>query len=216
MGRLKKILVTIILFSVVLAGALFAAEDPTSTTVTIASIVKEPMPVNPSIIIGIGSAQLTSYISPETETTVITGLDLTRDGTFTFALMTSEEIVVTTNSTKLNLEIEIVAEGFHLYDYDYTGFLEGSSLDEANIKERNAVPLKTNSPDIEIPQFYGTNENVTVTHTEGTRNKIHIQFNKGTTKANLILGTFNVEWDGKRPLDAGIYKAKVSVIYSTQ
>ena len=211
---MKKILFIIAIFSLVLCMSLFA-EDPTMSTVTIASIVQAPESPNPSIIIGIGSAELSSYVSPETETTVITGLNLTKDGSFTFALMTSEEITVTTNNTKTNLRIEIKAEGFHLYEYDYTGITEGSMMDEANIKQHNAVPLLSTSPDIDIPQFYGNNENVTVNHVAGTKSAIDIQFNKGTTKANLILGTFNVAWEGKRPLDVGIYKAKVSVIYST-
>ena len=77
------------------------------------------------------------------------------------------------------------------------------------------MPLASNNPEIEIPQFYGNNENVVVSHSGASKNAIEVQFNKGTTKANLVLGTFNVEWEGKRPLDAGIYKAKVSVVYST-
>lgn len=211
---MKKILFIIAIFSLVLCMSLFA-EDPTMSTVTIASVVQEPLQVNPSIIIGIGSAELSSYVSPETEMTVITGLNLTKDGTFTFALMTSEEINIVSNNSKMYLQIEIVAEGFHLYDYDYTGIMEGSSMDAANIKQRDAVPLLSTTPEIEIPQFYGNNENVTVRHSQGAKNKINIEFNKGITKAQLILGTFNVEWQGKRPLDVGIYKAKVSVIYST-
>ena len=211
---MKKILFVIAIFSLVLCMSLFA-EDPTMSTVTIASVVQEPLQVNPSIIIGIGSAELSSYVSPETEMTVITGLNLTKDGTFTFALMTSEEINIVSNNSKMYLQIEIVVEGFHLYDYDYTGIMEGSSMDAANIKQRDAVPLLSTTPEIEIPQFYGNNENVTVRHSQGAKNKINIEFNKGITKAQLILGTFNVEWQGKRPLDVGIYKAKVSVIYST-
>ena len=211
---MKKILFAIVMFSMILCLPLFA-EDSIMSSITLASVVQPPVQVNPQIIIGIGSAELSSYISPLQETTVITGLNLTKDGSFTFALMTSEEITVTTNSTRMAMEIEIVAEGFHLYDYDYTGIMEGSSMDEANIKQRNAVPLLSNSPEISIPQFYGSNENVVVNHTSEAKNKIQITFNKGTTKAQLILGTFNVDWQGKRPLDVGIYKAKVSVIYST-
>ncbi|MBR1582681.1 MAG: hypothetical protein IKP61_00190 [Spirochaetales bacterium] len=211
---MKKILFTIAMLSLIICCSVFA-EDLTSSTVTVASIVQAPLQVNPSIIIGIGSAELSSYVSPETETTVITGLNLMKDGTFTFALMTSEEINIVSNNNKMSLQVEIIAEGFHLYDYDYTGIMEGSSMDEANIKERNAVPLLSTTPEIEIPQFYGSNENVTVNHISPEKNKINIQFNKGVTKADLILGTFNVAWEGKRPLDAGIYKAKVSVIYST-
>ncbi len=182
--------------------------------VTIASVVKVPETVNPQIIIGIGSAELTYYVSPDQETTTITGLNLMEDGSFTFALMSSEEVYISTGSLRASLDIEIVAEGFHLYDYNYTGILAGSSMDEANIKQKNAVPLLSTRPVIEIPQFYGNNENVTVRH-EGDGNKISITFNKGTTRAELILATFKIEWKGKRPLEAGIYKAKVSVIYSS-
>ena len=213
---MRKVLLVIILFSIALCAPLFAA-DSTTTTVTIASVVPAPIKANPAIIISFVTPELTTTVTTATgeESTVITGMNLTEDGSLKFSLMTSEEITVTTNSTKLNLQIEIVAEGFHLYDYDYTGATEGSLMDESKIKQRNAVPLLSNTPEIQIPQFYGNNENVVVNHTGAGKNAIEVQFNKGTTKANLVLGTFDVEWEGKRPLDAGIYKAKVSVVYST-
>ena len=213
---MRKTLFIIILFSMVLCSLLFA-EDSTTTTVTIASVVEAPIKENPSIIINFVTPDIATTVETNTgeETTVITGLNLTEDGSFTFSLMTSEEITVTTNSTKLNLQIEIVADGFHLYDYDYTGADEGSVLNDSKIKQRNAVPLLSTKPEINIPQFYGSNENVVVNHANGAGNAIEVQFNKGTTRANLVLGSFNVEWEGKRPLEAGIYKAKVSVVYST-
>ena len=138
-----------------------------------------------------------------------------QDGQFTFVLMTSEEVRIPRGGQKTYLHIEVKAEGFHRYDYNYTGFLEGSSMDEANIKEHNAVPLLSTTPYITIANFYGDNENVDVKHVENKGNKVEIQFLEGVTKANLILGTFTVEWKGKRPLEAGIYKAKVSITYST-
>lgn len=213
---MRKVLLVIILFAIALCSPLFAA-DSTTTTVTIASVVPAPIKANPAIIISFVTPELTTTVTTATgeETTVITGMNLTEDGSLKFSLMTSEEITVTTNSTKLNLQIEIVAEGFHLYDYDYTGATEGSLMDESKIKQRNAVPLRSTTPEIDIPQFYGNNENVVVNHTGAGKNAIEVQFNKGTTKANLVLGTFDVEWEGKRPLDAGIYRAKVSVVYST-
>ena len=213
---MRKVLLVIILFSLALCAPLFA-EDSTTTTVTLASIVEAPVKANPSIIISFVTPDITTNVETSTgeETTVITGLNLTEDGSFTFSLLTSEEITVTTNSTKLNLQIAIVADGFHLYDYDYTGATEGSQMNEGKIKQHNAVPLLSTAPEINIPQFYGSNENVVVSHVNGAKNSVEVQFNKGTTKANLVLGTFDIAWEGKRPLDAGIYKAKVSVVYST-
>ena len=216
---MRKALLVIILFSMVLFAPLFAA-DSTTTMVTIASMVEAPVKASPAIILTFVTPQLATTVSTSTTTTttgevdsIISGLNLTEPGTLTFSLLTSEEIVVTTESTKLNLSIEIVADGFHLYDDSSVS--EGSILDDSKIKQRNAVPLASNNPEIEIPQFYGNNENVVVSHSGASKNAIEVQFNKGTTKANLVLGTFNVEWEGKRPLDAGIYKAKVSVVYST-
>ena len=213
---MRKVLLAIILLCATLCAPLFA-EDTTSTTVTIASVVEAPLKASPSIVISFVTPEIQTNIeaNTEAEATVITGLNLTEDGSFTFSLMTSEEVVVSTESTKLNLQIEIVADGFHLYDYNYTGATEGSVLNDSKIKQRNAVPLLSNTPEINIPQFRGSNENVVVSHANGAANAIEVQFNKGTTKANLILGSFNVEWEGKRPLEAGIYKAKVSVVYST-
>ena len=215
---MRKALLVIILFSVVLIASLFAG-DSTTSTVTIASVVEAPIKENPSIIISFVTPDIATTVETTgtkgEETTAITGLDLTENGSLSFSLMTSEEITVTTNSTKLNLQIEIVAEGFHLYDYDYTEATVGSVMNDSKIKERNAVPLLSTTPEINIPQFYGSNENVVVNHAGGAKNAIEVQFNKGTTKANLVLGSFDVEWEGKSPLDAGIYKAKVSVVYST-
>ena len=76
------------------------------------------------------------------------------------------------------------------------------------------LSVKQKSPEVEIPEFRGSNENVSVYHT-GDGNKIGVQFNKGITKADLVLGTFSISWKGKSPLDEGVYKAKVSVVYST-
>lgn len=180
-----------------------------SSTVTIASIVDGNPQVNPSIVIGLSSAQLTYFVSPEQETTVISGLDLTEDGSFTFAMMTSDEVFIYNEAQKYGLSIEIVADGFHLYDYE-----GDSSADNLTLKQKYAVPLLTSSPEVEIPEFRGSNENVSVYHT-GDGNKIEVQFNKGMTKADLVLGTFSISWKGKSPLDAGVYKAKVSVVYST-
>ena len=212
---MRKAILVIILFSMVLIAPLLA-EDSTTTTVTIASVVEAPVKATPIIVINFVTPELTTTVTTETgvdSSTVITGLNLTEEGSLTFSLMTNEEITVTTESTKLNLQIEIKADGFHLYDDAIVG--DGVIFDDSKIKQRNAVPLLSSAPEIEIPQFYGSNENVVVNHANGANNAIEVQFNKGTTKANLVLGTFNVGWEGKRPLDAGIYKAKVSVVYST-
>lgn len=208
--NMRKAILTLLLLMVLCFGFAFAD----TTSLTIASIVKDTTQINPSIIIGIGSAELTYYVNPDQETTEITGLNLTQDGSFTFALMTSEEVIINSESQKYGLSIEIQADGFHLYDYDYTGSMNGSSGEELNIKQKYAVPLTTSNPEVEIPGFYGANENITVYHS-GSKNRIEVQFDKGKTKAELILGTFTIQWKGKRPLEAGIYKAKVNVIYST-
>ena len=207
---MRKVILTALLLMVLLIGSAFAD----TTSLTIASIVKDTTQTNPSIIIGIGSAELTYYVNPDTETTEITGLNLTEDGSFTFALMTSEEVIINSESQKYGLSIEIQADGFHLYDYNYAGDMGGSSWDELSIKQKYAVPLTTSNPEVEIPDFYGANENISVYHS-GAKNRIEVQFDKGRTKAELILGTFTIQWKGKRPLEAGIYKAKVNVIYST-
>ena len=211
---MKKLLFISLLLVLVLTGQVYA-ETMTGSSVTIASVVQPPETTNPSIIIGIGSAELSYYMTPDQETTAVTGINLMEDGQFTFVLMTSEEVRIPRGGQKTYLHIEVKAEGFHRYDYNYTGLLEGSSMDEANIKEHNAVPLLSTTPYITIANFYGDNENVDVKHVENKGNKVEIQFLEGVTKANLILGTFTVEWKGKRPLEAGIYKAKVSITYST-
>ena len=207
---MRKVILTALLLMVLFIGNAFAD----TTSLTIASIVNDTTQINPSIIIGIGSAELSYYVNPDQETTEITGLNLTEDGSFTFALMTSEEVIINSESQKYGLSIEIQADGFHLYEYNYNGIMDGSSMDELSIKQKYAVPLTTSNPEVEIPGFYGANENVSVYHS-GSKNRIEVQFDKGKTKAELILGTFTIDWKGKRPLEAGIYKAKVNVIYST-
>lgn len=202
---MKKVSVALMLMMVLFAQ--YASAD--SSTVTIASIVDGNPQVNPSIVIGLSSAQLTYFVNPEQETTVISGLDLTEDGSFTFAMMTSDDVFIYNEAQKYGLSIEIVADGFHLYDYEGE-----SSSDNLTLKQKYAVPLLTSNPEVEIPEFRGSNENVSVYHT-GDVNKIGVQFNKGMTKADLVLGTFSISWKGKSPLDEGVYKAKVSVVYST-
>ena len=202
---MRKIPLIVMLVLVLCAGSAFAD----SSTVTIASIVDGTPQVNPSIVIGLSSAQLTYFTNPGQETTVISGLDLTEDGSFTFAMMTSDEVFIYNEAQKYGLTIEIVADGFHLYGYEGE-----SSSDNLTLKEKYAVPLLTSSPEVEIPDFQGANENVSVYHAGGA-NRIEVQFNKGMTKADLILGTFSISWKGKSPLDEGVYKARVSVVYST-
>ncbi len=62
--------------------------------------------------------------------------------------------------------------------------------------------------------FNGENENCEVKHA-GADNKVEVEFIQGVTRENLTLATFTVSWKGMSQLDVGIYKAKVSVIYST-
>lgn len=180
-----------------------------SSTVTIASVVDGRPNLNPYIVIGIGSVQLSYTVESGVDTTTISGLDLTQDGSFTFAMLTSEEVRIFTESQKYGLAIEIIADGFHLYGYG-----SGSQADSLILRQRDAVPLLTTTPDIEIPGFDGDDENVDVWHSGGN-NRIEVRFNRGTTRAELVLGTFNIGWKGISPLEEGVYKAKVSVIYST-
>lgn len=209
---MKRVLFTAVLV-LLMVGQIFAVTDQ-SSVVTVESIVLGQEHGNPNIIIGIGASDLSQYITPDRETTVITGLNLTKDGSYSFVLVTSEEVVLGLTK-RTAMEIEILAEGFDLYDQDYSGAADGSSMEEASIKLKNAVPLLSKTPEIRIPTFTGSDQNVTVSHVGGSSNKVSVQFNPGRTKANFILGSFSIEWNGKRPLDAGIYKAKVSVVYTT-
>ena len=68
-------------------------------TVTIASVVDGRPQVNPNIVIGIGSIQLTYTVETGVDTTTISGLDLTQDGSFSFAMLTSEEVRKVSTST---------------------------------------------------------------------------------------------------------------------
>lgn len=206
--------ILIVALTVLMVFSAFAASDQ-SSVVTVGSVVLGNIQGNPKIIIGIGATDMSQYLTQDKETTVITGLNLTKDGSYSFVLLTSEEVILGI-SKRTAMEIEIYAEGFDLYDYDYNGATEGSSMESASIKMKNAVPILSTTPEIKIPTFSGKDQNVSVSHIGSSNNKISVEFLPGMTKANLILGSFTVEWNGKRPLDAGIYKAKVSVIYSTK
>ena len=202
---MKRPLTALILIMVLCMCPVFAGIN----TVTIASVVDGRPQVNPNIVIGIGSIQLTYTVETGVDTTTISGLDLTQDGSFSFAMLTSEEVRIFTESQKYGLTIEIVAEGFHLYSPG-----SGNSSDSLVLRRMNAVPLLTTKPDVEIPEFDGEDENVEVWHSGGN-NRIEARFNKGTTRSELILGTFSIGWRGVSPLEEGVYKAKVQVIYST-
>lgn len=197
-----------VLFILIMVLCMFPALAD-SSTVTIASVVDGRPSLNPNIVIGIGSVELSYTVESGVDTTTISGLDLTQDGSFTFAMLTSEEVRIFTESQKYGLTIEITADGFHLYGYG-----SGNLTDSLILRQRDAVPLLTTVPDIEIPEFGGDDENVEVRHSGGN-NRIEVRFNRGTTRAELVLGTFRIGWKGIRPLEEGVYKAKVSVIYST-
>jgi len=202
---MKRLLTILISIMVLCICPVFAD----MSTVTIASVVDGRPQVNPNIVIGIGSVQLTYTVETGVDTTTISGLDLTQDGSFTFAMLTSEEVRIFTGSQKYGLTIEIVAEGFHLY-----GNGGGNPTDSLVLRQMNAVPLISTRPYVDIPEFKGEDENVEVRHSGGN-NRIEARFNRGTTRSELILGTFSIGWKGVSPLEEGVYKAKVSVIYST-
>ena len=209
----RVILFTLVLLTVL--GAVFAADPVNAVTITVASMVMEPARVTPSISIGFAATGF-SYMASTTENaTLITDLDLTRDGSFTFSLLTTEEVNILALNSRTTLFIEIEADGFHLYeDVDPTS-KEGFALAGATVLEKDAVPITSLEPDINIPGFSGSDENVAVEHTGGKNNKIEVVFNPGKTRAELVLGTFHVDWKGKRILDPGLYKAEVKVSYST-
>ena len=123
------------------------------------------------------------------------------------------EVFISSGKLKSQMDIEVVAEGFHRYDYN-KATATPTSNDDKYIIEENAVPLDTLTPAIEIPMFNGEDENCEVKHA-GADNKVEVEFTQGVTRENLTLATFTVSWKGMSQLDVGIYKAKVSVIYST-
>lgn len=207
---MRKVLL-IALMALLLVGQIFADSSHTSV-VTLNSIVLGNEQGNPNIIIGIGTSDGSQFITPDKETTTIKGLNLTKDGSYSFVLMTSEEVILSATK-RTQMDIEIIADGFDLYDYDYSGSDESSS--DSKLKLKSAVPLLSSTPEIKIPTFYGHDQNVNVSPVGGNGNRIAVMFMPGMTKENLVLGTFTIEWKGKRPLDAGIYMARVSIIYST-
>ncbi|MBO4393201.1 MAG: hypothetical protein J5800_02545 [Spirochaetales bacterium] len=210
----KFLVVTAILFAVLFC--LYAAEPINAVSVTVATIVKEPVTVTPSISVGINTAMNFSYYStPGGEQAVVTDLDLTEDGSFTFSLLTTEEINIFGMAQRSAVSIEIEADGFHLYEEASDGLKDGFSLADTRIKERNAVPITSFAPEISIPNFSGSDENVSVNHVGDKNNKIEVTFNPGKTRSDLVIGSFKVDWKGKKDLDEGIYKAEVMVVYST-
>ena len=213
---MKKALFIIVVLFTALVG-LFAAEPVNAVQVTVASIVKEPVTVTPSISVSVTTTAVQfSYLSnTASDSTVVEGLDLTEDGSFSFSLLTADEVDIFGSAQRAALSIEIEADGFHLYEDTKDSARDGFSLADSRIKERNAVPITSLSPEISIPNFTGADENVTVNHVGGQNNKVEVTFNPGKTKADLVLGTFRVEWKGKKELDEGIYKAEVMVVYST-
>ena len=205
-------------FTVLILTALcvvYAAEPINAVSVIVASLVNEPEPVSPFISIGFTATGF-SYVASTTEdSTLITDLDLTKDGSFTFSLLTADEVNILGLYQHSAISIEIEADGFHLYEDPDPSSMEGFYLSGLAIKERNAVPISSFEPEIKIPGFAGSDENVVVEHINGKNNTIEVTFNPGKTRADLVLGTFRVDWQGKKILESGIYKADVMVSYST-
>ncbi len=209
----KAILFTFVLLAVL--GAVFAADPVNAVSITVASMVMEPARVTPSISIGFAATGFSYMASTTDNATLITDLDLTKDGSFTFSLLTTEEVNILALSSRTALFIEIEADGFHRYEDVDPASKEGFALSGATILEKDAVPITSLEPDINIPGFSGSDENVSVEHMGGKNNRIEVTFNPGKTRAELVLGTFHVDWEGKKVLDPGLYKAEVKVSYST-
>ena len=67
-SKMRKAILVIIMFSMVLSAPLFA-EDSTTTTVTIASVVEAPIKENPAIIISFVTPELSTKVTSSTSTT---------------------------------------------------------------------------------------------------------------------------------------------------
>lgn len=185
-----------------------------TSRVVLASSVLNRTQTNPAVIVNIQTADVSAFVESGIETSTITDLNLSEKGSITFSLMTSAEVYISSGTVKSGLDIEIVAEGFHRYDYDQKLSSGRTYDDEKYIVEKNAVPLDSMTPEINIPQFYGSDENCAVKHS-GANNRVEVEFSQGVTRADLTLATFTVSWKGAENLDPGVYKAMVSVIYST-
>lgn len=208
-ARMKK---AALITAIVLLFAMQSLSAVTSRFVLASSVVNRSQ-TNPAVILNIQATDVSAYVDTGIETSAITDLNLTEDGSITFALMTSAEVFISSGKLKSQMDIEVVAEGFHRYDYN-KATATPTSNDDKYIIEENAVPLDTLTPAIDIPMFNGEDENCEVKHA-GADNKVEVEFTQGVTRENLTLATFTVSWKGMSQLDVGIYKAKVSVIYST-
>jgi len=212
--EMRRILAVTILLLVAL-GSVFSADQSSSVSIVVASVVKEPAIVTPTISISFASAAVSYLSSTSDDSTLVEDVDLTKDGSFSFSLLTADEVNILGFSHKAALSIEIDADGFHLYedpDPDARGSAYYAGL---TVKKRNAVPISSFEPEINIPGFSGSDENVRVEHVGGKSNKIEVTFNPGKTRADLVLGTFKVDWKGNSKLESGVYKAEVMVSYST-
>lgn len=211
---MRKLLAFTVLLLAVLCSV-FAADSATAVSIVVASVVKEPVLVTPTISISFANA-VVSYLSSTTgESAVVEDIDLTKDGSFSFSLLTADEVNIIGVSYKAALSIEIEADGFHLYEDTDPNARGSAYYSGLSVKKRNAVPISSFEPEINIPGFSGSDENVSVQHTIGKNNKIEVTFNPGKTRADLVLGTFKVDWKGNSNLESGIYKAEVMVSYST-
>lgn len=211
---MKKLSAVTFLLLTVLCSV-FSADPVNAVSLVVVSVVKEPPVVTPTISISFATTSVSYLSSPSGDSAVVEDLDLTKDGSFSFSLLTADEVNILGLSYKAALAIEIEADGFHLYedpDSDARGSAYYSGL---TVKQRNAVPITSFEPEINIPGFAGSDENVKVEHIGGKGNKIEVTFNPGKTRADLVLGTFKVDWKGNSKLEAGIYKAEVMVSYST-
>ena len=152
------------IFAVLILVLALQVLPATTSRVVLASSVLNRTQTNPAVIVNIQTADVSAYVESGIETSTITDLNLSEKGSITFSLMTSAEVYISSGTVKSGLDIEIVAEGFHRYDYDQKLSSGRTYDDEKYIVEKNAVPLDSMTPEIEIPRFYGSDENCAVKH----------------------------------------------------
>ena len=89
-ARMKK---AALITAIVLLFAVQSLSAVTSRFVLASSVVNRSQ-TNPAVILNIQATDVSAYVDTGIETSAITDLNLTEDGSITFALMTSAEVFI--------------------------------------------------------------------------------------------------------------------------
>lgn len=160
---------------------------------------------NQSLKLGYGkeASSLTGYVGEGVVDKIDSNIDLSKDGEYYFSIYT--DMLVNFSSDQPETIIEVITGPFIL-----------DSMTIQNATERQKVDfLEGNRPTLQKNELDSSNPFINI-DTSCYGNKLSFTYKKGITYGNIALANFKISWKGKENLQAGKYKALISVVYVTK